>query len=326
MKKYIVIMFLCIYIPYQHATVQQQKYLGKATLEPISFASHHTTESGFPIERRGTLLLREGAQAVVMICHGFMCNEIDIRFLRMLFPYHVMAFDFRAHGNNVEPEHYCTFGKDEAYDVLGAVKYIKSRPDIGHLPIIAYGFSMGAVAVIEAQAIQPDLFKAVILDCPYDHSHTVIKKGLKNLKFSFFGYSFSLPGKWFLERYAFSPYVQSLLKAVLKTVANMDATAINTYIYPLSPVESIKKMQVPCLLIHCHNDEKVPVSAAQNLFYNVQSSYVRLWITPGRRHFDSFFFCPEKYVYKLVRFMEKVLSGEIAHKERAKIMYDTIIL
>ena len=305
---------------------EYQKYLIKGNLENIIFNS----ESPLPDAQGSTIITRYGtlrtvphARANVLICHGFMCCKFDIAFLRMIFPIwcNVMTFDFRAHGENISENQCCTFGKDEALDVISAVKYLKSRPDIGHLPIIVYGFSMGAVAAIQAQAAYPDLFYAMILDCPYDHSKNVIKKGLENLKFSLFGYEFSLPGRELLEQYAFHPYVQALLKAVLKTVANMDATATNTYIYPVSPMDSAKRITVPCLFIHCSNDEKVPVSAAQNLFNSAQG-FKRLWITLGRRHFDSFFYNPEKYVYKINRFIHKVLHEDIQQKTQQKIAQD----
>lgn len=295
------------------------KYLVKSHLEPITFTSHSPCydEHGLvTIMRKGFLLKKPNAQATVLVCHGFMCDKFDTAFLRMIFPVccNVMTFDFRAHGENVGEEQYCTFGRDEAHDVIAAVNYLKARPDTGQLPIIAFGFSMGAVAAIQAQAAYPNLFCAMILDCPYDHSKNVIKKGLENLKFSLFGYQFSLPGKELLEQYAFHPYVQSLLKAVLKTVANMDATATNTYIYPVSPMDSIKNVTVPCFFIHCKNDEKVSVGAARNLFNGARGTKW-LWLTDGRRHFDSFFYNPEKYVYKVNRFIQKVLTSSLDGKQ-----------
>ena len=52
-----------------------------------------------------------------------------------------MTFDFRGHGKNNEGQ-YCTFGRDEALDVIAAVKFIKSDPELQKLPLFVYGFSM----------------------------------------------------------------------------------------------------------------------------------------------------------------------------------------
>lgn len=306
---------------------KQNKYIKpEGTLEKISFHSAVNSESHETILRNGYLLKRKNARGVVFILNGFMCTKYDSSFLRtMLFPdFHVVTFDFRAHGDDVDCNQCCTFGRDEAYDVLGAVNAIKARPDLKDLPRIAYGFSMGGVAAIEAQAAHPDLFNLMIIDCAYDRSKNVIKKGLENMRFSLFGYKFSLPGRSFLEKYAFHPYIQTLLKTLLKTVANMDATTTNTYIFPLNPVNSVKKITVPCFFIHCKHDEKVPVEAAKNL-YNNAAGFKRLWQTAGRHHFDSLFFNFDKYLYKIKHFINIVLDGIYVTKQQQKICVDNYI-
>lgn len=303
---------------------KHNKYIQpEGTLEKISFNSVKDSDSNGMILRYGFLLKRKYARGIVFILNGFMCDKFDCSFLRaMLFSdFHVVTFDFRAHGENIDECQCCTFGRDEAHDVVAAVNYIKARPDLKDLPRIAYGFSMGGVAAIEAQAAHPDLFHFMILDSAYDRSKNVINKGIENMQFSFFGYSFGVPGRSFLQKYAFHPYIQSFLKTLLKTVANMDATATNTYIYPVNPVDSIKKITVPCLLIHCSNDEKVSVDAAKNLFNNV-SGFKRLWITAGRRHFDSFFYNPEKYIYKVQKALKNYLDKSYIHKKQQKIVKD----
>ncbi|MEX0940714.1 MAG: alpha/beta hydrolase [Candidatus Babeliales bacterium] len=306
---------------------KQKKYLKNGLLEYITFEVQQSEDNkGKKIQRSGILYLNPKAHATVLVCHGFMCDKFDVGFIRqtMFTDFNVLIFDFRAHGEHVNDEHCCTFGRDEALDVIGAVNYLKSRNDLKKLPCIAYGFSMGAVAAIQAQAADPTLFAAMILDCPYDKSSNVIKRSIENLKFNLFGYTFEMPGRYLLEKFAFNPYVQSFLKALLKTVAQMDATATNTYIHPLNPVDSIKKVSIPCLLIHCHSDEKVPVQSAFALYENMKG-YKRLWITQGRRHFDSIFYNPEKYMYKVNTFIHSVLNGSINQKIHQKVHYDVVV-
>ena len=273
--------------------------------------------------RHVILYLNPTSRGTVLVCHGFMCDKFDIAFMRrtLFTDYNVMMFDFRAHGENINDEQCCTFGRDEALDVIGAVNYLKQRKDLATLPLFAYGFSMGAVAAIQAQAADPSLFQALILDCPYDHSKNIIKRSLENLNFTIFGHTFEIPGRQLLERFAFNYYVQGVLKILLKTVGNWDALSTKTHIYPLSPADSIKRISVPCFFIHCQNDEKVPVQAAKALYNNAQG-YKRLWITHGRRHFDSIFYNPEKYAYKVNKFMRQVLNNEIVGKKKAKIYSD----
>lgn len=289
----------------------------KGQQERITFhaqQSLHSSEKN--IARTGFLYKQPEAKANVLICHGFMCDKHDVGFLRHLFPdANILTFDFRAHGEKTEGQ-CCTLGRDESYDVIGAVEFIKSRQDLRgegsqKLPLIVYGFSMGAVASILAQAQRPDLFDAMILDCPFDSSENIIKRGLDSMKFSLLGYQIDMPGRNVLQKYAFHPYVQSLIKALLKAVASLDTRNINLFVHPISPAESIKKVTVPCFFIHCKKDEKVSVDEIKNIYNNAASGYKMLWISNGRRHFDSYFYAPEQYAKYVRDFVEGVETKKI---------------
>ncbi|MDP3888961.1 MAG: alpha/beta hydrolase [bacterium] len=292
--------------------LEQDSTVKNVVVEQVMIYPQENEHSSKRIARKGILVLNKGAQATILISHGFMCDKYAAGFLRYIFPrdyYNFMTFDFRAHGENVEGQ-YCTFGRDEAYDVIAAARFLRNHPDLRDKPLIAYGFSMGAVASIEAQAKDATLFDAMILDCPFDTSENVIKKGLEGLKFYFWGYEFNLPGKSLLEKYAFHPYVQRLVKFVLKTVANFDDKNIRTNILPLSPVESIKHVTIPCFFIHCKHDEKVSVNAIKEI-YNSAAGYKMLWLTNGRKHFDSFFYSPEKYSAHIKHFLKQAMTGRL---------------
>lgn len=298
------------------------KALEGGVLESIKLYVPNNPDGNQFIARNGVLLKRPQARGVIIICHGYMCDKFDAGFLRMMFPdFHVLTFDFRAHGEDVADDHQCTFGKYEAYEVIAAAQFIKSHPDLQHLPRIAYGFSMGAVAAIQAQALDGTLFHAMVLDCPYDHSHNIIKRGLERLKITVGDYTFDLPGKEYLERNAFSPYVQSFLKLAFKLMARMDATATNTQLMELSPRDLIKQVTVPCFFIHCAHDDKISVQSLQNVYMNAPG-FKRLWITDGRRHFDSFFYTPERYRYKVNKFITMILDGSYTKKIPSKRTFD----
>lgn len=300
---------------------QLKSYIPDTKFEPISFYSRHHEGSPEKILRRGVLKLKQNAPATVLICHGYMCDKNDINFLRAVFPqYNVMTFDFRAHGEHTSDQ-VCTFGKEEAFDVIGAVKYLRSRPETKDTPIIAYGFSMGAASAIEAQSLVGNLFSAMILDCPFDSSENLLKRGLSHLSIRLFGYEIPLPGRGILQKYAYTPIVQSFVKVVLKTVAKMDALQVNTKIMPVEPVTSIEKVNVPCFFITCKNDEKVSVDAVVSV-YAAAKGYKRLWITNGRRHFDSYFYNPEKYSYKVNNFIQKALTSHLNMNKVTKITQD----
>lgn len=298
---------------------KENKYLNGSTLEEISFYAPDSPCSNKRCERKGKLMRRKDAIATVLVCHGYMCANHDVGFLRMLFPQcNVMTFDFRAHGESKDIHQFCTFGRDESYDVMAAVDYIKADKELSQLPRIVYGFSMGAVASIIAQSKDVTLFDAMILDCPFDRSENVLRKALEDVRINVFGYSMGLPCKTLLANYAFNPYVQSFLKSLLKTVAKLDPTAVNTRIFPVNPADAIKEVSVPCFFIHCRNDEKVPVQAICNVYDNAKG-FKRLWVTDGRHHFDSFFYNPEAYCYKINKFIGKVLDGKTIDKQSMKV-------
>ena len=310
-------------VPSNWSEGKKSNYVNGGKMEEVVFRVLEGSNSKKTFVRRGELILKKEAPATILIAHGYMCSMRDVSFLRWMFPsFNTFVFDFRAHGER-SADQVCTFGHDEAYDVIGAVKFLRSHKEVRDKPIIAYGFSMGAVSIIEAQAKDTSLFSALIVDCPYDSSENVVKRALSNMKFNLFGYEFPLPGRTLLQKYAFHRYVQPFLKMMLKTVAQMDATPINTRIVPVIPLESIKKAVVPIFLIHCKKDEKIPVEAALSLYQNAPS-YKRLWLTNGRRHFDSYFNNPEKYAHKVNSFINKVLSKRYINKVQLKITEDSI--
>jgi pimeloyl-ACP methyl ester carboxylesterase len=264
------------------------------------------------ITRNAMLTRYKEAQATILICHGFMCDKIDSGLLRSLFPrgkFNFMTFDFRAHGDCSDGQ-CCTLGRDEKYDVIAAARFLKDHVALTGKPIIVYGFSMGAVAAIEAQAKDNALFSAMILDCPFESTENVLKRSLDSIKFSLFGYEFALPGRGVLQRCVFHPYVQSLVKIILRTITQWDPKNVDVTAYPITPVESVKKISVPVFYISCKRDEKVSVDAIKALFQSTSSGYKQLWITNGRRHFDSFFYNPEQYSDRVRQFVLNFIAGK----------------
>jgi pimeloyl-ACP methyl ester carboxylesterase len=300
-----------------------QRLIKNGVLEKVVIHPQSEVGSRRRIIRKGILTHYDNAEATILVCHGFMCEKFDVGIFRRIFPrrrFNVMIFDFRAHGENPEGQ-CCTFGRDEALDVIAAAKFLKTHPAAKDKPIIAYGFSMGAVAAIEAQSRDSSLFEAMILDCPFDSSENVLKRGLENTKFNLFGYEFSVPCRSLLERYAFHPYVQSLVRSVLKTVAHMDPKNIAINICRIHPTQSIGRVTIPCFFIHCKNDEKISVEGIKSVFSRAAGPKM-LWLTRGRCHFDSYFYNPEKYTERVRAFLNQVLNGEFQKGEKQEIIED----
>lgn len=303
-----------------------EKMIDGAIVEKVTVYAQRNRDSVETISRKGLLHRRKNAKANIVMCHGFMCNKFDIGFVRALFgkDYNFLTFDFRAHGEMTDGQ-VCTFGRDEALDVVAAAQFMKHHKEIGHLPLFAYGFSMGAVSIIEAQAKHPYLFKGLILDCPFDSVENVLKRSINTLTFSFCGYQCYVPGRQLLHKYAFHPYVQAIIKPLLKIAANMDRRQIETQICEVKPSETIQKVSVPCLFICCKNDEKVSNDAIKSV-YDGARGYKVLRLTNGRSHCDSFVYNPEGYGRWLNKFMQSVLNGSVTRKRQQKIFEEPVDL
>jgi pimeloyl-ACP methyl ester carboxylesterase len=294
----------------------------ESQVEFIQFQTPLHEKSNETITRRGILIKNKDAVATVVLAHGYMCDKFDVGFLRNMFPYgkfNFLSFDFRAHGEDSKGQQ-CTLGRDEALDVISAAQYVKKIPDLKDKPLFAYAFSMGAVATIEAQSKEP-IFDAMILDCPFDSTETILKKCVDNIKISIFGYQFNIPGKTLLQKYAFHPYVQSIIKILLKTVTNLEPRRVETSVYPVYPVKSIANVKVPCFFIHCKRDEKVSVDAIKSIYASASGPKM-LWLTNGRRHYDSYFYNPELYIEKVRSFFDQVLVGKWKNNKEQYVIED----
>jgi pimeloyl-ACP methyl ester carboxylesterase len=300
--------------------------LKDCVIEKVTVNVKNCAASPEVIQRHGIVTRRPHAKANILLCHGFMCCKFDIGFLRSIIgpEYNYLTMDFRGHGEHTQGQ-CCTFGRDERLDVYAAAEFMKHHPEIGHLPLIVYGFSMGAAAAIEAQAAHPDLFTAMILDCPFDSVENALKRCVETLTISFFGYKFAVPGRHLLHTYAFHPYVQKIIRPLLKVASNMDPKQVDTNICHVKPLESIKKVTIPCFFICCKQDALVSIEAIKRV-YDGAGGFKKLWLTNGREHCDSFFYNPEVYHKRVNSFITAVLDRSYEQKKSAKIIEDCIDL
>jgi len=310
--------------PYGTTVDRSATWIPGAVVEKVTiFSQKDSNEPQQRLERNGVLVRYPSARATILISHGFMCDKFDAGFLRHMFnpgEYNFLTYDFRGHGERSQGQR-STLGRDEAYDAIAAARFIREHEVLKDLPVIGYGFSMGAVASIEAQAKDP-VFDALILDCPFACSQEVLSYNMNHIKFSILGYQFGIPGKSILEKYAFHPYLQVMVKTILKAVSKMDSKHVDLYVCPFKPQESIQTINVPAFFIHCKNDHTVPLDAIKRL-YDGAKGYKRLWITNGRRHFDSFFYNPERYSQQIKAFLDDVLTGRYKELQQEATFEDS---
>lgn len=264
--------------------------------------------------RQGVVLRVPNAKANVVLCHGYQSDKYRALFFSRLFPEcNAIAFDFRAHGE-LKDNQYSTIGGNEGQEVLAAAQFIKNDPEMKHLPLFVYGFSMGAVAAISAQVEQP-VFDAMILDCPYDSTNSALSRSVGN------GLVYEV-----IKKYLYTDRVRPIMRFVFQHVTKFDPDRIATQYLLVEPEKMIEKIKVPVFLIRCDNDKKVPLDAIMKVYNNKKHGFKRLWLTPGRWHFDSFDFQATSYWYRVHKFVSMFLQKTLGSVEQAKIIDDRLVV
>lgn len=127
------------------------------------------------IELEGWWIPAERAQRapVVVFLHGYGASKTQslgvAEFLHDA-GYAIVAFDFRAHGKSGGA--YTTLGIDEANDVRAAVAFAVARPEVDAQRVVLFGWSMGAVAALNAASDLP--IAAIVVDSPFARLTSVV--------------------------------------------------------------------------------------------------------------------------------------------------------
>jgi fermentation-respiration switch protein FrsA (DUF1100 family) len=276
------------YLVYQYARARGQWGTDEppeGTAEDISFASCQNTVrlSGWFFRARGTGA--EPAPAVVL-CHGIgtgrrECLPIALRFSAT--GYHVLCFDFRAHGSS--DGQFSSVGLLETDDVIGAVQWLKARPEVDPRRIGVVGFSMGAVATIQAAAQCADI-AAVVADSAYASFLDAVR------------YSFRVVVR--LPHFPIAPIAMHWAKWIV----HVDPSH-------LRPVDVIGRIAPrPILVTHGSVDEIVPVRHAYTLFKAAEEPK-ELWIVPGAHHVEARDQNPDVYFERIEQFLRQALTPAV---------------
>lgn len=311
---------------YQRFLQEKAQTLSGFHVQSIEFPVQKNQESTQKFMRKGFLVIRPNAIGTVIICHGYTHSKHEAFFFQILFShFNVLAFDFRGHGELVDKGQYSTIGRDEVFDVLGAVSFVKSHPDLKNIPIFGFGFSMGAVSLLQAQAQDPSAFELLILDSPFDSSDDCMQRGIeKLLTVSLFGKQRQLPGKSLIMKMLYSDTMRPVVKRFFQWASGMNPYKIPTKFVPVLPIKHANEIKVPCMFISCSQDRSVSVDCVKRLYDAVNGPFKRLWITQGIKHCGSCMSQPELYAYNVNKFIKDVFDKNFA--EPSKIIDEGVIL
>ncbi len=305
---------------YQEYLVASKQALVGLEIQSVSFSVQKNGNSLETFDRKGFLAIRPEALGTVIICHGYTQSKHEAFFLKILFShFNVLAFDFRAHGELIEKGQFSTIGRDEVFDVVGAVNFVKSLPCSVHKPIIGFGFSMGAVSLLQAQAKEQNLFDLLILDSPFDSSNACMERNIdRMLTFSLFGKERKFPGRAVIMKMLYNEKMSPIVKKFFRWASGMNPYQVPTKFVPVIPINNAAKITIPCFFISCEQDRSVQVDSVMRLYETVQSPFKRLWITHGLKHCGSCLAQPELYAYKVNKFINAVLKKDFRVSEKIR--------
>jgi uncharacterized protein len=224
---------------------------------------------------------------VVIVCHGIHGSSADLHEAAVTFQrinYNVLTFDFRACGSSEGWT--MSAGFYEVRDLLGAIKYIKTRPEIDPEKIVIMGYSMGGAATILAATLSPEV-KAIVTEGTFGSLNRVLSANYRHF--------YRLPS--FPFRVTAVASSKLLSRTVMRNVA---------------PEKALLKMQaegrdLPILIIHGDKDGVIPVTEALHL-YEAAGSQKELWIEPGAGHVVAFTVDRSLYVARISAFLNQFVK------------------
>jgi dienelactone hydrolase len=220
-------------------------------------------------------------RAAVVLSHGHSAHRamtLPVAAMLAQEGYGVLMIDLRAHGES-EGETFSLWQAGD--DVLGAVDYLQTRPDVDPNRIGAWGFSAGAAASVHAAAQSPAI-RGVIAD------------GLQWTRF-----------KDARGLYRGSTWQYFLIDWVQMTATDLLYAGDSR---PRALVDDVARIAPRPLLIIVADDHPFDnETLAAEQYQEVGGESVSVWIVPGVVHGGGWELHPEAYRQHLLAFLDRAL-------------------
>ncbi len=231
-------------------------------------------KSADEIKLSGWFIPNNKTKKTIIVMHGYPADKANLlgiaEFLAKDF--NVFLFDFRSFGKS--EGRYTTAGYLEVKDLEGAINYLEKNKNTTKIGL--YGFSLGgAVALM----VNHENVRAIVTDSTYAKLSHMIEQMYR----IFFVFKYPL-------------FYLTKLYGILFLKVNVDDA---------SPVDSIKNIKAPILLIHAERDTQIPVSEAYLLHDANKKS--ELWIVESAEHGMSHAVNPAGYEKRIVEFFKENL-------------------
>lgn len=223
-------------------------------------------------------------RGLVIAFHGYIDEKssmLDRAEVFLAMGYDVMLVNFMGAGDSYGNQ--TTLGYMEAENVKYAHNYAVSQLQEDN--IILIGFSMGAVAIMKAQADYNLLVKAIIIEAPYATFQETVNARLDKLRMPHFPVS-GMFTFWFGK------------------INGFDASKAN-------PQDYAGRIHVPALLMCGGKDPNIPEEETERIFGRLASKRKELKIFPDSPH--------ESYLLKYEDEWHNVVSAFVSNLERMDV-------
>lgn len=271
-----------------YKAVKPQRRTPASALEsPILPPEQVTFQSVDGLALNGYFYPNLSSRKSLIMCHGFHGAAHDIHEAALVVQaagYNAFTFDFRGCG--ASGGSHTSVGYFEVLDVIGAVEYIKTRPEIDPDKIAVYGYSMGGATAIMAAQRCPDI-RALVTDCAFASLDTVL-----SVNFRYFyrlpKFPFARTAVWWSRRFA------KIGKLKIDPVASQHEMAK-------------EGRAIPHLIIHGGKDPAIPLTES-HILHEAAPGPKELWIVPEAGHVVAATHDRAEYMSRIDQFLDTHLS------------------
>ena len=256
-----------------YMSIHPQKII--TNLEPSNLGlkcEEVTFESTDGVKLSGWFIPNNKTKATIIVMHGYPADKVNLlgiaKFLAKDF--NIFLFDFRSFGKSEGG--YTTAGYLEKNDLIGAIEYLKKEKNITKIGL--YGFSLGGAVALMTNHKNA---KAIVTDSAYARLSNML-----NQMYRIF-FIFKYPLAYLTKLYG-----------ILFLGINVD---------DVNPVDNIRNIKVPILLVHAEKDSQIPVNEVY-LLHDANKN-AEFWIVENADHGMTHSINPEKYEEKVIGFFKE---------------------
>ncbi len=223
----------------------------------------------------GWFIPNHKTKTAIIVMHGYPADKANLlgiaEFLAKDF--NVFLFDFRSFGKS--EGFYTTVGYLEKNDLLGAINFLEKEKNITKIGL--YGFSLGGAVALMTNH---NNVKAIVTDSAYAKLSHMAEH---------------MYSQFFILKYPLA-FLTKLYGLIFLRI-NVDS---------VNPVDNIKNIKIPILLIHAEKDSQIPVKEAYLL--HEANKKAELWIIKNADHGMTHSINPEEYEERVIEFFNDNLK------------------